>query len=149
MKKSRFVKVITIVLILLATLVGCEKDKSIEEKPIDISHTKEHVTVYTEKPCTLNITIEIKNGKNIDTVTRKFVFEGDRRRNLSIDNFAEETYNPDAMIVGASYEEVKYTYEELHDIASVSTFLIGTLLAIATIIFIKIYDKKSKSTKNS
>lgn len=151
MKKSRFVKVIAIVLILLTTLVGCEKENNevIDKNSVHVSHTKKYVTIYTEEQCTLNITIKIETGKNTDFISKEFKLEGNKMRNLSIENFAEGKYNPDAIITGVSYKEVQYTYEELHDKASICTFLIGTAIAIPVTIFILKYSKKSKSTKNS
>lgn len=141
MKKSRFIKVIVLILVLLITLVGCDEKNDL---PVEISHTEKYVTIYTEQQCTLNITIEIKDGENIDTVSRKFSLNGDRTRSLTIEDFTEGNYDPDAIIIGVSYEEVQYTYEELHDKASMCTFLIGTAIAIPVTIFILKSCKKTK-----
>lgn len=121
-------------------LVGCEK----KDLDVEISNTEKYVTIYTNKQCSLNLTIKIKNGENIETVSRKFNLVGDRTRNLIIEDFISEPYNPDAIIVEASYEELKYTYEELHNKASLCTFLIGLAIAVPATIFVSKSSKKSK-----
>ena len=84
MKKCRFFLVITLVILLLVTLVGCVKN----DVTVLVSYTKDSVTVYTDKLCLLDLTIKIKDGEKTDTVTKTFEFnKGNETINLVIDDF--------------------------------------------------------------
>ena len=144
MKKSRFIKVMVAIMLLMITLTGCTKDNV----NVGLSYTEKFVTIYTDQECALDLTIKIKDGENTDTILKTFNLKGDRIRNLSIEDFTVEYENKDAVIIEASYGEVRYSYSELSNIFSICTFLIGCAIAIPVTILILRYCKKSK-VKNS
>lgn len=141
MKKRRFIGVIIAIMLLLITLSGCAKDNV----TVNLSYTESFVTIYTDEKCALDLTIEIKDGENKDTISKTFNFVGNRASNLSIKDFTAEYDNKDVIIIGASHGEPRYSYSELSDISSLCTFLIGCAIAIPITILILKSCKKSKS----
>ena len=141
MRKSRFLKIVLVIILLLVTLVGCQKNNC----NLQISNTEQYVTVYTEKECEVNLSIVVKNGKTTDTISRKFRFTGDRIRNLRIEDFSEKYNYKGAIIIDAYCEQEKYSYEELHKKASIFTFLLGVSIATPATIFILKDSKKTKT----
>lgn len=104
MKKSRFIKVMVAIMLLMITLTGCTKDNV----NVGLSYTEKFVTIYTDQECALDLTIKIKDGENTDTILKTFNLKGDGIRNLSIEDFTVEYENKDAVIIEASYGEVRY-----------------------------------------
>ena len=87
MKKSRFIKVMVAIMLLMITLTGCTKDNV----NVGLSYTEKFVTIYTDQECALDLTIKIKDGENTDTILKTFNLKGDRIRNLSIEDLISST----------------------------------------------------------
>lgn len=141
MRKRRFLKLSLAILILLTILVGCQKNNC----DVQISNTEQYVTIYTGKECNLNLSIIVKSGNTFETISKNFVFTGDRLRNLRIEDFTEEYNGKEAVIIDAYCEEEQYSYEELHKKASIFTFLLGVSIATPATIYVLKDSKKAKT----
>lgn len=152
MKKIRLLIAVLAVILLVTSLVGCEKKEG-NDCDVQISCTEEYVSLYTEKECKLTIYIDVKSGEKIETISRTFTFTGDMVRNLIISDFTDKYDNQKVTIVDAYYEKAQNSYEELHIKASIFTFLLGLTLAVIGTVYILTYpkpilgEKKRKSIK--
>lgn len=132
MKKSRSLIFIIVVIFLVITLVGCKKD----DVSVRVTNTGNSITVYTDKMCDIEFTIQFMNGEKVSTATKKFSFDGNLEEiSLSIEDFVSDHYDEHAVITEVYYGEPQYTEAEIENF--INAISITAIVIIVVIIFAK------------
>lgn len=130
MRRKRLITIWLIVFTLF-TFTSCASKATVVSK-----HSKDTVTLYASEWCSVNITVKVQDGENLDSFSRKVELEYGTTT-LTLNDFALDYLSENAIIVEVITGEPKTFW-------LIDTFLKCGVIVGLTVIFSLIYCIKNK-----